>query len=463
MWRRCRRYFSCFTLFWMIYSFKKENRPSFGAMLPFPALSRPLSLQPVTLWLSRAQFLSGSQDAADVASATAASATVTVPVPSTAPPSPALQAAGTAALAFGRAPLKSIRRTGNAYGDHRVETLRSVLRAGAGLPLLFPLHDIGYVYPVSSGADDACRNVDREDSGVRKGGSCSSREGGGGGGSGAARDDASDRVASVAALRVGGRMPHFLLAAPADMQADGAGRLDRSDRKNDRFRSGIALDAVGGRSSVVISTVDLPSQLSCISRNVTAVLIVAAGDPGSSSSGGVGSVGIALADAADAVAKTAGWAPALQLALLQLLPEAVADAAGPLSAGTTAASHPPDVALVGPHLEAFLAPEQSENPSSRPGHHGAPVVRLAAIDVGAAATAALRTAGAAAALIRPDGHIAWLAAAQVVAPAGAAGAHAPGPSGAVAAMDFSVWKDRLGRAIAAMLTRPPHADREWNT
>jgi 2-polyprenyl-6-methoxyphenol hydroxylase-like FAD-dependent oxidoreductase len=53
---------------------------------------------------------------------------------------------GALASRMGMMHLESLRTPGDAFGEKKVAQLRRVLAKGEGLPLLFPRHDVGYVY-----------------------------------------------------------------------------------------------------------------------------------------------------------------------------------------------------------------------------------------------------------------------------------------------------------------------------
>lgn len=114
-------------------------------------------------------------------------------------------------LRLGRRQLESLRQEGHPYGDARVRSLRRLLAEGGGLPLLFPEHDVGFVYD--------------------EGGFFTGAKG---------RPTISPlQRSSSSGIRLGGRMPHFVLR-----RLDGANTL------------GSVPDAPR-----LLSTVDLPDQL----------------------------------------------------------------------------------------------------------------------------------------------------------------------------------------------------------
>lgn len=148
-------------------------------------------------------------------------------------------------LRLGRLQLKSLRTEGHPYGDARVRSLRRLLAEGGGLPLLFPEHDIGFVYRdgalVSGRQAEAATTEDREPISDGRDAVAS----GGFEACGAASSSSSSRYSGI---RLGGRMPHFVLR-PLD---DGIARA----------RLGEGAEGSGvTTSSGLLSTVDLPDQI----------------------------------------------------------------------------------------------------------------------------------------------------------------------------------------------------------
>lgn len=163
-------------------------------------------------------------------------------------------------LRLGRRQLASLRVEGHPYGESRVRALRRLLADGGGLPLLFPEHDVGFRY---SGEGAAVFAGTRMGPSPRPAGAAevSSVRGthallGGGhergdSGNGVVSTPSSQSTPSpcLGTLRLGGRMPHFVLRPLRDESDDGA------DCQNSLVPS--------------LSTVDLPDQirsamLSCV-------------------------------------------------------------------------------------------------------------------------------------------------------------------------------------------------------
>ncbi|CAM9098191.1 unnamed protein product [Laminaria digitata] len=136
-------------------------------------------------------------------------------------------------LRLGRRQLESLRREGHPYGDARVRSLHRLLAEGGGLPLLFPEHDVGFVYREGAVlADKKSSRPATSSSGRRL----------------SAAPDGPDGASfsSPLAVRLGGRMPHFTLRP---LLGSGAG--------GGESRGG----CVDGRPTPLLSTVDLPDQI----------------------------------------------------------------------------------------------------------------------------------------------------------------------------------------------------------
>lgn len=134
-------------------------------------------------------------------------------------------------LRLGRRQLESLRREGHPYGDARVRSLHRLLAEGGGLPLLFPEHDVGFAYREGAVLADNMSGPATSSSGRTL---SAAPEG---------PDGAS--LSSTSALRLGGRMPHFILRA----WESGAGDCGES-------RGGCA-----DVPTLSLSTVDLPDQI----------------------------------------------------------------------------------------------------------------------------------------------------------------------------------------------------------
>eukprot|EP00752_Nemacystus_decipiens_P018294 g16411.t1 len=154
-------------------------------------------------------------------------------------------------LRLGRRQLESLRVEGHPYGESRVRALRRLLADGGGLPLLFPHHDVGFRYGGNGAAVFAGEKTGRR---PQQGGSAqassvrSSRRllrGGHERGDDSGGDVSSCRFRSpsslpLGTLRLGGRMPHFVLRPLRD---EGVGNEACKD------------------SVPSLSTVDLPDQI----------------------------------------------------------------------------------------------------------------------------------------------------------------------------------------------------------
>lgn len=142
-------------------------------------------------------------------------------------------------LRLGRRQLESLRREGHPYGEARVRSLRRLLAEGGGLPLLFPDHDVGFVYGkgamVQPGEDKSLpsRKIKGDVSQKKQ----------------AIRGVVvSSPSSSASSLRLGGRMPHFVLRPMAEKHVGNFGEGRKASES--LFCSALSL-----------STVDLPDQL----------------------------------------------------------------------------------------------------------------------------------------------------------------------------------------------------------
>lgn len=162
-------------------------------------------------------------------------------------------------LRLGRSQLECLRRPGHPYGDWRVRELHKLLQEGGGLPLLFPVHDVGFSYrkgafSFSDGAPKAGGH-----------GSVSQNKKLAPGAVNVTRDAT---VPYSAKIQVGMRMPHFTLRPPRrdgritrDLPSDETGRGG-----NDNRGGGASASASPPRPPQLLSTVDLPDQIRGVLR-----------------------------------------------------------------------------------------------------------------------------------------------------------------------------------------------------
>ncbi|CAM9141189.1 unnamed protein product [Choristocarpus tenellus] len=275
-----------------------------------------------------------------------------------------------AALQFGRRHLRSLKYPGHPYGELRLHLLRKLLAAGGSLPLLFPAHDVGFIY--ESGA--LVQPTARLNSAKRR------------------QDDG-----EITPLVTGGRMPHFPLA-PAT-----ASVLQASQ-------------AFGERKDLCLTTVDLPDQLrgilcttGCPESKLAMVLVILEGASGE-------------------------WANAVKT-----FQEGGSQTSGTKTMMTTlfVTSHAQGVMQGSPVCESCPAAEDAEGCSHSAAGDGViltSVERLSpflgkktllcaceeercegwhselyGVDITGRLKAAFDSAGAEAVLLRPDGHIGFLA------------------------------------------------------
>lgn len=153
-------------------------------------------------------------------------------------------------LRLGRRQLESLRNEGHPYGESRVRALRRLLADGGGLPLLFPDHDVGFRYN-GEGAAIFAGTRTRIGSPPRPAGAAEAssersshpflggNQGQENGFNGAV--SSSSGSSPLGMLRLGGRMPHFVLRPSWDDTIESA--------------------ACNDSSVPVLSTVDLPDQI----------------------------------------------------------------------------------------------------------------------------------------------------------------------------------------------------------
>lgn len=188
-------------------------------------------------------------------------------------------------LRLGRRQLESLRREGHPYGDARVRSLHRLLAEGGGLPLLFPEHDVGFAY--REGAVLANKKSPPGPATSSSGRSFSAAPEGPGGAS----------FPSTSAVRLGGRMPHFILR-PSESGAGDGGEC-----------KGGCVDG----PTQLLSTVDLPDQIRgfLLSRLRSQV-------PARSAAGSCGDVEGGSANETD-IAPSRGAAEASRLSLAAVL------------------------------------------------------------------------------------------------------------------------------------------------
>lgn len=133
-------------------------------------------------------------------------------------------------LRLGRRQLENLREEGHPYGEARVRALRQLLADGGGLPLLFPDHDVGFRYSGEGAAVFAGERTGPRPASVRS--NLPPLRGG------HERGDCSDCAVSCShsrpssspspldTLRLGGRMPHFVLRPSWDENVDKAASRD---------------------------------------------------------------------------------------------------------------------------------------------------------------------------------------------------------------------------------------------
>lgn len=157
-------------------------------------------------------------------------------------------------LRLGRRQLESLRTEGHPYGDARVRSLHRLLAEGGGLPLLFPEHDVGFTYHEGALLADDQKPRSATSSSARRLPAAPKGRG-------------SASFSSPAVLRLGGRMPHFILRP----WGDGTG-----ERKEGR----------DGGHTPLLSTVDLPDQIRGLLLNRFSPKLSAAGSCGDAGGGG---------------------------------------------------------------------------------------------------------------------------------------------------------------------------------
>ncbi|CAM9420896.1 unnamed protein product, partial [Discosporangium mesarthrocarpum] len=275
-----------------------------------------------------------------------------------------------AALQFGRSHLKSLKQPGDLYAEARLRSLYRLLEAGGGLPLLFPAHDIGFSYERGAIVEAPTASISR----ARR------------------KQD----LGEFTPLLTGGRMPHFLLS----------------------------LAAADGSIPVLFSTVDLPDQI----RN--ALLARAASVPGGSRPAPLVAVLVVLEGAADAwisaaeAFRSVGHSPQhetlrpLVVILTVGTPSSPSqDISGDRNRllacdGLTAdgehdsgGHHGGSVSLLA-ELEGFIGQPSSYGGDMEDGGWGG---LLRGVDVAGRLQATFDDAGVEAVLLRPDGHIGFMA------------------------------------------------------
>lgn len=160
-------------------------------------------------------------------------------------------------LRLGRRQLESLREEGHPYGESRVRALRQLLADGGGLPLLFPDHDVGFRYSGEGAAVFAGKGAPprpplavagaAEPSSARSslpflGGYQERGDSSDGAVSSSHyRSSSSSSSSPLGTLRLGGRMPHFVLRPS--------------------WGENIDIAACEGSFVPSLSTVDLPDQI----------------------------------------------------------------------------------------------------------------------------------------------------------------------------------------------------------
>ncbi|CBJ25915.1 Monooxygenase [Ectocarpus siliculosus] len=290
-------------------------------------------------------------------------------------------------LRLGRRQLESLREEGHPYGESRVRDLRRLLAEGGGLPLLFPEHDVGFTYGghgaallAASGGRAAgvgppptsrssrplpAAGFSSRPPAVRRNGQ------GHGDNTGAFR-------AAPCSIRLGGRMPHFFLRPPSSSSSSLLSTVDLPDQIR-----GLLLDCFG--SELSSATPELAS--------LASVLIVY-----SSERDGMAMVGTDTSWHS----RTSRSSPLVVLTVSPPSPGSTVSSSISNDQHNTAITSPaPSIENLREYLDY-----REEIVPTQPGW----VLPMRAVDgSGGKLGEALAAARTEAVLLRPDGHIAWLA------------------------------------------------------
>ncbi|CAM9132737.1 unnamed protein product, partial [Hapterophycus canaliculatus] len=281
-------------------------------------------------------------------------------------------------LRLGRRQLKSLREEGHPFGESRVRALRRLLGEGGGLPLLFPEHDVGFSYHDSTTTSSSSYSTPSS---------------------------------SGTVLRLGCRMPHFVLKPPVSLQDGADGVHDQAAPCNENGGDNIDGELGEGSRRTVkrpsapsLSTVDLPDQI----RGLLLHRL------------GLRNPELSAAVAAAVVAPDDDFSRSSTTPVDEQEDPAVPSAGAPSdcrnASNSASSSNSANTAMTMPvpssveDLEAYFeSPHEQEEETQQ--EMGTLVLSMHAVDGSAAGNLgeAFVAVGAEAVLIRPDGHIAWLA------------------------------------------------------